>query len=415
MQKIAPSEAIMETLKEIETGRNKHGYQVTPDEAIEQAIMSLDESVTMWNENRGGKPRSTDRYDEPGWLLGMKNFPNKLLPYLTGEQIAIALGVQNDETICQLIDQSFAGWAASTDWERLIYPDMKRRLADYPDLLAKVEHLVNPPACTACPFYIRMDGSHYCGMKTCHTRKTAAWHEQILIAAVKDLGIPLYDKKDGKYQVMTYEHEKIFAARNKDLRLIRRGEVRGNYIYQHLKGVEDAAFLVVMTGKTLQDKTTAVKEARADEKAQMSAEHKKSEMLLAARIRLYWESTIYLANMFAAVHLDALETLIEVGYAFDVDLPEDVKEPAKDQKNEYRAQFLRRQIVMAMLDEKDTFNLRSSWKTAAAVAAWLQETSQSWGVKLPRAFFKVAEQLDEELAAVTAETPKKKGKGRVKA
>ena len=408
MQKIAPSRVIAETVKHLEEGKDSYGRSSTPDETIEHALRGLDESVSMWNDSRDGKPRSHMGYDEPGWLLSNKSFPNKLLPELTPVELAIALGIQDDE---QMMSAAYA-WTNAYFGQADAY-ELENGIADKlpADLVAKIQHLLNPPACTACPFYTRINGGHYCGMKTCHTRKTQAWYAHILQQAVNNLRIPLYDKKDGKYQILTYEHEKLFTARNKDLRLIPRDQVKG-YHYQHFTGVEDAVFLVVMTGKTMENKTKAVREARAVEKAQQSVVAQRVEIKAQARPRLNWEATIYLANLFAALPLEALETLAEVGFVEDAELPDGVEEPDEDQENAYRAQFLRRQIALAMLSEKETYADRQTRKTAAEIAAWLEETAKGWGVKLPRAFFQVAEKIDEEIAAVTAETAKAKKNGK---
>lgn len=413
MQKIAPREVIVETLKHIETGRNKHGYQVTPDEAIEQAIRGLDESVTIWHDSRDGKPRSINNYGEPGWLLSNKSFPNKLLPELTAEDIAIALGIQDDpDMISRAIVylQSKLGTLETEDLQMLDLQVSDLQLS--PDLAAKIDHLLNPPACSACPFYVRMDGSHYCGMKTCHTRKTTAWHEQILQQAVNNLRIPLYDKKDGKYQIMTYEHEKLFTARNKDLRLIRKDDVKGQYHYQHFTGVEDAVFLVVMTGKTLQDKTTAIKEARVVEKQNHSAAERRNDLVDGHQDLLEWEATLPVKAMFDGLNLLALKALEEAAFDWPAD-EDDIPEGARladDASDEARADHMRRMLALSMLREaKGRYTTRGN--NCESWALWLCDTLVSWGLKPPKGFVKAAQRFDEEInEAVTAVTGKKNGK-----
>jgi ParB/RepB/Spo0J family partition protein len=411
MQKIAPREVIAQTVKQIEQGQNRHGSAATAEEIIDDSIRRLDESVLMWMENRDGKPRSHMGYNEPGWLLSNKSFPNKLLPKkMSAEEIAIALGVQADEEICQQIDAAFAGWGWSgeKDWEELIYPDLRKRLADHPDLLQKFEHLLNPPACTSCPFYTRINGNHFCGMKTCHTRRTAAWHAFILNQAVNNLRIPLYDKKDGKYQVMDYEHEKLFTARNKDLRLIPRDQVRG-YHYQHFTGVEDAVFLVVMTGKTLTDKTQAAKEIRAVERQTQSAAERRNELIDEHRKLLEWEATVPVKALFDGFNLAGLHALTEAGFHWEADeddVPEGAK-PGESASEEVKTDFQRRIIALAMLDEAEEWNKRGA--NCESFALHLCDILVSWGLKPPKGFVKAAQRFDEEIKeAVSAETGNKK-------
>lgn len=407
MQKIAAPEVIAKTVQKLEKGTNDYDHQETPDEIIEHSLQRLDETVRMWTDNRDGKPRSHMGYNEPGWLLSNKSFPNKLLPYLKGEDLAVALGVQNDEGVLEKISQAFAGWSAKTDWEQLIYPDLKQRLADRPDLLAKVEHLANPPqACSTCPFYTRINGSHYCGMKTCHTRKTVAWHAHILQQAVNNLRIPLYTKTDGKYQILTYEHEKLFEARNKDLRIIPRVDVRG-YHYQHFKGVEDTVFLVVMTGKTLENKKEAVKEARAAVRQTVTPSIRRAGLVEEHKKLLEWEASLPVKSLFDAFNETSLKALDGVNYGADEDDAPEGAKPAENASEELKLDFQRRLFALSILREAEgRYTQRDN--TCEAWALWLCDTLVSWGLKPPKGFVKAAQRFDQEIEeAVSVETPKK--------
>lgn len=405
MQKIAQPEVIVKTVQQLEKGVNQYGHAEAPDEVIEYSIRRLDETVHMWNDNRDGKPRSTDEYNPPGWLLSMKNFPNKLLSVPHPEDVVIALGVQDNERLCSLADEAFH------DLESGDYlTALKKAFAGeegYEAMIQRLEVLINPPACTACPFYTRINGSHYCGMKTCHTRKTAAWHEQILQQAVKNLGIPLYTKKDGKYQILTYEHEKLFAARNKDLRLVPRSDIRG-YHYQHFPGVEHAVFLVVMTGKTLEDKTTAIKEARAVERKTQSAAERHNELVDEHRKLLEWEATLPVKALFEAFNPVALKAMEDAAFdwpADETDAPEGTA-PAEGASADMKVDFKRRLIALSMLKEaEDRYTARGN--NCESWALWLSDTLVSWGVKPPKGFVKAAQRFDEEIQeAVSTETAK---------
>jgi ParB/RepB/Spo0J family partition protein len=57
----------------------------------------------------------------------------------------------------------------------------------------------SPPACVKCPFYLRLQGNHYCGFKPCWELKKKVWQEKELDNVSKDLGIPVYDpRSDGE-------------------------------------------------------------------------------------------------------------------------------------------------------------------------------------------------------------------------
>ena len=416
MQRIAPASKIEETLERLKAGVDRFNDRTTPIEILEESINGLDESVRMWNDaNRDGKPRSQMDYREEGWLLSMKNFPNKKLPHLTSVDLAIALGVQDDETVLNLLQQSFAGWSASTDWDDLIYPDMKRRLADYPDLLAKVDHLINPPACSACPFYTRLDGLHYCGMKTCHTRKTSAWKRDILDHASRDLGILIYEKKDGKYKILEGygDGEKLFEKRHKDLRLISREGI-GGYHYQHLKGVKDWAFLVVLTGDALQQQKAEAQDERAKEKAAQTIDQLRRELIDRNRKQLEWEASLTIKTLFDALNVAAIDTWEDLITMWKI-RPNDVPQgctPADDAPEAERAEFKRRTWAIAMIHEARTYEDHFP-KNMESFAERLVEIVKPWGIKLPKAIIRSAKRMDEQIALAIAEAKqatKKKGK-----
>lgn len=277
------------------------------------------------------------------------------------------------------------------------------------EIKTKVDLLLNPPACSNCPFYTRINGSHYCGMKTCHTRKTQAWHEQILQQAIKNLGIPLYEKKDGKYQILTYEHDKLFDARNKDLRLKRRSEIRG-YHYQHFKGVEDAVFLVVMTGKTLENKTAAVKEARAVVRQTQSAAERHNELVDEHRKLLEWEATLPIKALFDGFNLVAFKAMEDAAFdwpADEDDAPEGAV-PAEDASEDIQKEFKCRLIALSMLREAKGRYDSCADNNCESFALWLCDTLVSWGLKPPKGFVKAAQGFDQQIQeAVSVETGKK--------
>jgi hypothetical protein len=71
-------------------------------------------------------------------------------------------------------------------------------------VLNTLDQLINPPACTACPFYVRLDGTHYCMFEPCWKSKKAAWLQIEMERASKELGIPIYNREvDGACEDLT--------------------------------------------------------------------------------------------------------------------------------------------------------------------------------------------------------------------
>lgn len=108
----------------------------------------------------------------------MKNFPNKFLPSTDQEHAAIVNPDRSDDAF----HRSLA-----------LFAEHAKGLPESEVNLKFIEHLENPPACTACPFYTKLDGEHYCGMIVCYSRKARAWARQRMHNASKTLGIALYD------------------------------------------------------------------------------------------------------------------------------------------------------------------------------------------------------------------------------
>jgi hypothetical protein len=80
-----------------------------------------------------------------------------------------------------------------------------------PETLQKIQLLVNPPACTECPLYVKMNGIHYCGLKACWERKKRAWCQQEFNKVVARLGIPAYQKSDGPYRKADWNSRDAFS------------------------------------------------------------------------------------------------------------------------------------------------------------------------------------------------------------
>ena len=397
MQKVASKEAIVKTISRIEKNKDN----ALPDDVIDDSIGRLEGIVELWDDNRrDGKPRSAW---SNGWLLDMKNFPNKLLPQLTPVDMALALGVQDDQKVLAQINDAFV----ATDEDMHEY--FKRCWAEKrPDLFQKWEHLVNPPSCTSCPFYTKVRGSHYCGLKTCHTRKTAAWHESLLYQASKDLGIAIYDEKDGKYAVLdSSDHRPLFASKHKDLRLIMTSR-HGSRGYQYFSGIESDVMLVVATGEAIAKMKSkgAAQSAGGKKSAQELAEMRMMRVYRVRRKELLWEFTASAKSMFDAVAHKALLKINSWENVWQDDQPpQDVVVPDNAKVDDAKTDYLRRMLVWRLIVRDSSHYHRESM---ASILKNLQEHAKDWAVKIPKALIKKAEEWDAEIKAVSVATLKAK-------
>lgn len=406
-QKIAPEKDMLEIVQKLEKGVDRWGEQTAPEKIVVYALKKLDEVVEMWDDDRGDKPRAAMDYRNESWLLSMKNFPNKLLPQLTPVDAAIALGIQDDPgalaTLGTWINEEIE--SRGHDVKTADYTFLDGRLTV--DQIERLKHLLNPPACSACPFYAKINGSHFCGINTCHTRKMDAWHLNQIQAASRDLKIELYQDSDGKYKLLdTYDKgdAALFKKRHKDLRLIEREKVRG-YHYQHFDGCNDNVCFVVVVGKTRENLESARKEARAEEKQQASTAQRAEELYSEGRKRLEWEATLSIKTLFEGLNLQALKALEEAGFDWSAD-GDDVPEGEwvlEDAPEDAQAEWQRRIVALSMLHEAPgRFDARAS--TSEAYATWIVETAKGWGVKMHKSVMGIAKRLDEEIRAVTTET-----------
>jgi hypothetical protein len=170
-----------------------------------------------------------------------------------------------------------------------------------------------------------------------------------------------------------------------------------------------------MTGETLQDKTTAVKEARAVERETQTAAERHNDLVDEHRKLLEWEATLSVKPLFDGLNLPALKVLDKAGFhwsADEDDVPEGAK-PGEDASDEVQADFRRRVFALGMFEEADGRYDARGENTCESFALWLSDTLGSWGLKPPKGFVKAAQRFDEEIQeAVTAVTAGKNGKGR---
>jgi ParB family chromosome partitioning protein len=119
-------------------------------------------------------------------------------------------------------------------------PEMTEKELAKIDDEEKKAHLQSPPACTACPFYAKVDGDDYCSFITCFDRKQESQAITNLEAASKKTGIATYSKDyDGEFFVLDRwedTHRKAVEKQDADLRLMKAGKLSSywHYINQNI-------------------------------------------------------------------------------------------------------------------------------------------------------------------------------------
>jgi len=294
-------------------------------------------------------------------LLDMKNFPNHLLPTLTAVDAVNALGIQNDPKAMKQV----AIWIEAS-LGKLPDIDMVGLVSD--EHFEKLDHLINPPVCTACPFYTKIRGCHYCGVKLCNDRKTAAWKLSQLQDASKRSGIALYTEGDGTYRVLNENDKPLVEKKHKDLRLI---SGRG---YQSFPGLDDDLVMVVATGDTLGNK----------EKAEMRA----MKIYRVRRKELMWEFTGVAKSIFDSVPDKVIGQLLRWrNILMDDSIPEECKHG--NAPGEYK----RRELVWTVIMNDSSFYRR------IGMATQLKAFEARTGVKPGKALLKLAQGWDAEIDA----------------
>jgi ParB family chromosome partitioning protein len=364
-RRVLTDEQMDGTLADIE----KKAGKVLPEVVVSSRLAHADGVLQMserWGRQGGQKPRAGSGL----WLLDMKNFPNKLLPELSGE------------------------W---TDAQR--------------------EHLLNPPACAACPFYVRMAGEDFCGMRACHDRKRQAWKEQQLQSMSKQLGISAYLPGDGDFKVLDQfdpRENKLLGGSDGHLRLVPRAEVKHYYSqYESArKGLDTGIAYIAIVGEGLKKLKANKKADRQQAKALGGPDI--GSMRTHKGDLLDWESTRYFSVLFEGLNFSAASALLNLVQTYRCPPPQGSK-PAKDAGDDEQLLYLRRQLALATLSGMErgySFN-----KPVSERAKGLYKIGEKLGVELPPAIREMAAEMDAEIeshfpkrkapaakAAVAAET-----------
>lgn len=357
MQKIASKETITTLVKQIE----QRAGESLPEDVMEHSLERLDNVVELWDDDqRNGKPRAGYH----GWPLDMKKFPNQLLPRMSEQQ---------------------AGAVES-----------------------QLEHLVNPPACSVCPFYTKIRGTHYCGMKFCHQRKSVAWEAHLVDQASKHLNIAIYDKEeDGAYVLLVgYEssHKKIFTSKNAGLRLLPKSMADRYASQWGFDGLDEDHVLVVATGKAMDKLSTT---GRNRSKGGKKTDKEKAEMRMmrvyrVRRLELLWEFTACAKSVFDAVPYEMLLKIHHWKFiGVDDNPPAEVIIADNAKVDDIKKEYFRRLLIWQMVIGDSSHYRRESM---ADILKDLDEHAKEWGVKIPKSLTKKAQDWDAEIEAVAVAT-----------
>lgn len=366
VQKLAPA-AVPEVLERM-TDEDEDDRE-TPREAARRTLMDNDNIEEMWNENwRKGKPLAGDGL----WPLDMKRFPNNLLPELTAHDVVFAFQLQEDEDACARISR----WEASSESTQVINRllDTLKGLSIHmgdEDIAARVKHLVSPPsACTACPFYARMEGIHYCGMKTCWKRKETAWKQHLIESASEKLGMPIYDEKtDGPMHILEYGEYGLIKSDLKHCRLMPKGN-RNTHQYLSDKGVPNGA-LVVLVGEAA-EKIKEKEHVERMEKRSQAAETRRVQALKEQVMALLWE----IAPCFTGLFDKMPETAVQALHAIVVEGYFQPYDGTREQEDQ-RLPWLAINVVCQAIDWDDSMEPKD-------IVEAVQKLAKTWKVKLPK-------------------------------
>jgi ParB-like chromosome segregation protein Spo0J len=344
MQRLA-TEEIVKTAQRI----IKDGAHSTPEVVVDTAMNHY--ALRMWG--RGWNNDEKPRAGYHGWLIEMKNFPNKYLPALTLSDLPHALNHQAENTgLLRIIAHSEDVVDASMKLGQSCDPELR-------ELAAKIDILLDPPGCSTCPFCAKLDGSYYCGLQACFERKGLAWKREKLLTASKTLGITLYDELDGPYQALEMVvHKQLFNARGPDLRLIDREKVKGYPSQYGFEGVNTDTFYVVAIGKTLQKMKDDRKAERAAEKSGLHLIRGRSDLVSDKKDHLAWEAAHYVGELlfkdFTPAALNALNRSV---YNWANDAPSWATPKHKTIEDPYPDDFLKRKFGLNMLKKKMGYDL----------------------------------------------------------
>lgn len=401
IQRVAPKEA--------DKVANKLKGDADPDRIIGEVLKDTGRSVEMWQRWQSGEPLAGSKL----WRLTLPadKFPKNHLPELKAGDVSRALEIEKDPELERYINVlRTGGWRGADGITE--YPADGMSVADYliskgapADVIEKIAHLLNPPGCTTCPFYAKVDGSHYCTFRACHNRKTRAWEENVIQSASKRTGIAIYNKRDDgdSAYLSSYDDadKKLFQSKNSDLRL-----KKGTNWNQRFEGIPEG-YSVVVVGDTLKKMRKESKSNSNSHDRSIDSNYYKEQQRLAAMRTAHQKAiAAFLWNVATPVFLpvfnglNALDFIQTMADRFVRGVP--AEEPGKKATKAERIQFYQRAILFSMFDD-ELWDFIQKKHPVTAIAKHLQGIAKTWNIKLPKNWLEQAAEADKAIT-VTVET-----------
>lgn len=275
-------------------------------------------------------------------------------------------------------------------------------LAD--DITENREHLLNPPACTACDLFVILKGDRFCGLKPCFLRKETAWKQYKLEKASAKLKIPIYDRNsDGDaYLLLDFSygsHEKAYKSRHADLR-IGPSSLFSGYTYQHTDDF-DGSLRVIVVGGSVERLRVAGSRKMGKKSEKEKAEARAMKAYRRYRKELMWDYTGVAKDLFAGVPMSTLKYICGWHYSSVLDcIPDEFTLPptaTEEEKLEFQRRFLVWKLILAVSTHFSRCSLENN----------LKGFQKMTGVNAPQELVERARLWDAEingLAGVSAET-----------
>lgn len=388
LHRIAPNE-VDKALADILDGDD-------PEDTIDFAFRKAD-GVTMIN---------ASHFD-----LKQKKFGH--LPELNGEVIAKALGIEKDKRRMNCLNAAKDPADLVRMWKTSDFD------SDHP-LAEKLEHLIKPPVCTACPLYARADGTDYCGWKACFERKEASNMVSGLEKASQELGIGIYQEGDGETMLMDRWddlHKRHVDKKDPDLRVMIRNGRGNNGYWSYTIGIPSYV-AIVATGKLYEKCKIAAAQSAAD-RGQVTKDStpELTAKVIASSVNHDVANEMMDAVLFDvfAAHLDDalagvknalfLGALIE---AVDPDFNDRISELQGEKRSDAAEVKFRRQCVMCELVNRALFwqvknEALAAKQPVAKLAKDVRKLAEHWGVTLGKSFDAAVADADARIHAARTE------------
>jgi ParB-like chromosome segregation protein Spo0J len=356
-----------------------------PEKVIEGVLDDLayhNRAIKMWASWHSGKPAAGSglwELTEPS-----KNFA-KYMPDVAGlegldKRLAKKL-IESDGLVAH--KQDLENWARKLQ-SGLVAAGALIAQGAPADTIERLDQLVHPPACTACPFYVKANNNHYCTWKVCHTRKKEAWSFLELDKSEKKLEIRglSADEARGGFVVLgnnynseqQRQEEALIAAKDPNLRLhIKPGQ------YEHRYTKSEIVEVVSIAPKAVEEQKAEKQKAKEEESNQEREKHWKNERSLRDASEKFEETEVQLVCAHLLDGLDNLGFLMAMADITDLDFEPDQGEKAPSRKE--KLERCREEIISHVIGEASSYDKRA--KGPVAIAEHWQGVATTWGVDLP--------------------------------